>query len=484
MLKVRVRFAPSPTGHLHVGGARTALFNWLYARHHQGRFILRIEDTDRARSDPQLTEVILDSLRWLGLFWDEGPEVGGDHAPYFQSQRGDLYSQALEKLKERNAVYPCFCTPDELEARRKEQMEAGKPPHYDRRCRALSAQEVERKVSGGKPHTWRLAIPTEGETAFDDLVRGRVTFVNRELDDFIVARSDGSPTYNFVVVVDDVEMAITDVIRGEDHISNTPKQIQVYEALGAPIPNFAHIPLVLGKDKSRLSKRHGATSMDEYRKEGYLPEAMFNFLALLGWSSGEDRELFSREELVGLFDIAAVGKAGSVFDLEKLTWMNGNYIREMEEERFLELARERLLASGVEGDVLESDWGRRVALIEKEKMKLVSDIVPLTSFFFGDELEYEDKAVSKHLEGGKNAPLLREVREGLSGLERFDLSALEGYVRAVAEARGVSAGKVIHPLRAALSGRTSGPGLFEMMELLGKERCLARIDETHKRFGG
>jgi glutamyl-tRNA synthetase len=479
--EVRVRFAPSPTGYLHVGGARTALFNWLYARHHRGKFILRIEDTDKARSTPELTNMILDSLRWLGLDWDEGPEAEGEYGPYFQSERSELYRQALAKLQAEGKVYPCFCSAEELEERRQEQMKAGKPPRYDRRCRQLEKKEVERLIGTGKAPAWRLAMPTEGETAFDDLVRGKLTFANQELDDFILVRSDGSPTYNFVVVVDDINMHITQVIRGEDHISNTPKQIQVYNALGAALPEFGHIPLVLGKDKSRLSKRHGATSMDVYRDEGYLPEAMFNFLALLGWSSGTDRELFSRQELVELFDLSAVGKAGSVFDMDKLSWMNGYYIRQMDDERFLELTGEKLVQAGIEKGVVESEWGRKVALLEKEKMKSLDDVVPLTKFFFSDELLYEEKA-QKQLAG--SAELLRSLKEGLNKLERFDAPALEEFIRGLAEKRGESAGKLIHPLRAALSGLSSGPGLFEMMELLGKERCINRIEAALERFGG
>jgi len=481
MSEVRVRFAPSPTGYLHVGGARTALFNWLYARRHRGKFILRIEDTDKARSTPELTNMILDSLRWLGLDWDEGPEAGGEYGPYFQSERGELYRQALAKLQAEGKVYPCFCSAGELEERRAEQMKAGKPPRYDRRCRHLAKEEAERLINAGKACAWRLAMPTEGETVFDDLVRGKLTFANQELDDFIVARSDGSPTYNFVVVVDDINMRITQVIRGEDHISNTPKQIQVYHALGAPLPAFGHLPLVLGKDKSRLSKRHGATSTDVYQAEGYLPETMFNFLALLGWSSGTDRELFSKQKLVELFDISGVGKAGSVFDMDKLTWMNGYYIRQMNEERFLELTGERLVQAGVERSVVESEWGRRVARIEKEKMKLIGDVVPLTRFFFSDELEYEDKALKQLKEGMES---LKQVKEGLIKLDKFDAQALEKLIRGLAEERGESAGKLIHPLRAALSGLSSGPGLFEMMELLGKERCIKRIEAAIERFGG
>ena len=481
MNEVRVRFAPSPTGYLHVGGARTALFNWLYARHHRGKFILRIEDTDKARSTPELTNMILDSLRWLGLDWDEGPEAGGEYGPYFQSERGELYRQALAKLQAEGKVYPCFCSAEELEERRGEQMKVGKPPRYDRRCRHLAKEEAERLINAGKACAWRLAMPTEGETVFDDLVRGRLTFGNQELDDFIVARSDGSPTYNFVVVVDDINMRITQVIRGEDHISNTPKQIQVYHALGASLPAFGHLPLVLGKDKSRLSKRHGATSTDVYQAEGYLPETMLNFLALLGWSSGTDRELFSKQELIELFDISAVGKAGSVFDMDKLTWMNGHYIRQMDGERFLELTGERLVQAGVERSIVKSEWGKKVALLEKEKMKLIGDVVPLTGFFFSDELEYEDKALKQLKEGMES---LKQVKEGLIKLDKFDAQALEQLIRGLAEKRGESAGKLIHPLRAALSGLSSGPGLFEMMELLGKERCIKRIEVALERFGG
>ena len=492
---VRVRFAPSPTGYLHVGGARTALFNYLFARHNDGDFILRIEDTDRERSDIELVNAILDGLNWLGLEYDEGPVVGGNYGPYFQSERKGIYSKYIEILKEKGSLYPCFCTPEELAKRREECQKRGKPYRYDRRCRQLSKVEIERRMREGIPYALRILTPDDGETAFDDMIRGRVSFKNSELDDPIVVRSDGSPTYNFCVVVDDHLMEITHVIRGEDHLSNTPKQILVYNALGWEVPVFAHVPLILGPDRKRLSKRHGATSISAYRDDGYLPCAMFNFLSLLGWSAGEDREIMSKDEIIERFSIEGISRSPAIFDVDKLKWMNGHYIREMDENEFVVLAERQLINNGVDLDSWKEregeQWVKQVILIEKEKMKRMTDIFYLTEFFFNDELEYEARGVKKHLSKPESKLMLLKVLDGLEGLderafypadEGGALDILEDVIRGVAESEGVSAGKVIHPVRVAISGRTSGPGLFEMMYLLGKKRCVERINVALDRF--
>ncbi|OQX91121.1 MAG: hypothetical protein B6D57_00855 [Candidatus Coatesbacteria bacterium 4484_99] len=445
---VRVRFAPSPTGYLHVGGARTALFNYLFARHNDGSFILRIEDTDRERSDIELVNAILDGLNWLGLEYDEGPVVGGNYGPYFQSERKGIYSKYIEILKEKGSLYPCFCTPEELAKRREECQKRGKPYRYDRRCRQLSKVEIERRMREGIPYALRILTPDDGETAFDDMIRGRVSFKNSELDDPIVVRSDGS-----------------------------------------------HVPLILGPDRKRLSKRHGATSISAYRDDGYLPCAMFNFLSLLGWSAGEDREIMSKDEIIERFTIEGISRSPAIFDVDKLKWMNGHYIREMDENEFVVLAERQLINNGVDLDSWKEregeQWVKRVILIEKEKMKRMTDIFYLTEFFFNDELEYEARGVKKHLSKPESKLMLLKVLDGLEGLderafypadEGGALDILEDVIRGVAESEGVSAGKVIHPVRVAISGRTSGPGLFEMMYLLGKKRCVERINVALDRF--
>ncbi|HHY09450.1 MAG TPA: glutamate--tRNA ligase, partial [Firmicutes bacterium] len=338
MNTVRVRFAPSPTGYLHVGGARTALFNWLFARHHSGVFVLRIEDTDLARSSEEATQVILDALEYLGLDWDEGPKVGGDYGPYHQSERLDIYRKYAQKLLAAGRAYECFCTPEELEAKRKELIAKNKASHYDRRCLHLSAEEKEALRSKGIKPAIRFRAVSEGETEVADLIRGKVVFENTQIDDFVIYKSDGTPTYNFAVVVDDALMKISHVIRGEDHLSNTPKQIQIYDALGLPLPKFAHIPMILGPDKALLSKRHGATSVMEFSKEGYLPQAMVNYLSLLGWGYDDSQTMFSVPDLIEKFSLERVSKNPAVFDLQKLEWMNGVYIRELSLEELYKKA--------------------------------------------------------------------------------------------------------------------------------------------------
>ncbi len=479
---VRVRFAPSPTGFLHLGGARTALFNWAFARKHGGVFILRIEDTDLTRSTEESVQVILESLKWLGLFWDEGPEVGGPYGPYFQSQRLHLYREYAERLHRAGFAYECFCTPEELRARREKAIAQGRSWRYDRRCLYLKEKERKAFLEEGRKPVLRFRIP-EGTTTFIDMLRGEVTFDNGELDDFVIMKSDGMPTYNFACVVDDALMRITHVIRGDDHISNTPRQVLLYRALGFPCPEFAHIPMILGKDRTRLSKRHGSPSVTYYRDMGYLPEAMVNYLARLSWATGEEeKEIFTREEIIERFSLDQVTKHAAVFDLDKLNWMNGVYLRSAEPERLRDILLDILKRNGVareETCTLEFlEYCTRVILLMRERIRYVAQILEEAAYFFTEEYEYDPEAVEAVLRKEGALEILRVSLGLLGNLQAFDAQTLEATIRAEAERRGVKAAQFIHPLRVAVSGKRVGPGLFELLEVLGKERVLARIART------
>ncbi|MBI3921056.1 MAG: glutamate--tRNA ligase [Armatimonadetes bacterium] len=510
---VRVRMAPSPTGPFHVGSVRTALFNYLFARGRGGTFVLRIEDTDQARNTAASLWSTLAGLRWLGLEWDEGPSIrglsdedlqplpnesyndyltrlnlsagSGEHGPYFQSQRLSLYSNAIEELLDKGAAYHCYCSPEELKTRR-EELEARKgDSRYDGRCRDLTPEREQVLREEGRRPAVRFRMPKEGVTAWDDLVRGQTEFQNSELEDLVLQKSDGFPTYNFAVVIDDALMEITHVLRGEDGISNTPKQILLYQALGKPVPVFAHVPLLLGKDRSKLSKRHGATALLDFRDKGFLPEAMVNALSLLGWSPGEgaEGEVLSMEALVQRFQPEAINKSGAIFDYEKLEWMNGEYLRKLDLDELVELCLPFLATAGCITLPLSSEQrhrARQAVSLAQERMKSLSDVVQQTNFFFSptDQLSYEDKARDKWLSNQESLKVLADLRDRLASLSSFDHNSLESVVRGLSEEMGVSASKVIHPTRAALSGRTWGPGLFELMELLGRERCLERLDRA------
>jgi glutamyl-tRNA synthetase len=479
--EIRVRMAPAPTGRFHIGTARTTLYNWLFARHHGGTFILRIEDTDQSRSSQENVRQIMDAIRWLGLDWDEGPEVDGPHAPYFQSQRLQLYRDAVDRLLAQGDAYPCYCAPVELEERRREMQRQGIPPRYDRRCRDLSQPDRERLEAEGRPRAIRFAVPDEGTTSWDDLVRGRVEFQDSELDDFVVMKSDGFPSYILACAVDDTEMAITHVLRGEDLISGTPRQIHVFRALGLPLPRFGHLPMILAPDRSKLSKRHGATGIDEYRARGFVPDAMVNFIALLGWSSGDDREILSRGEMIEAFSIEGIGKSGAVFDAEKLEWMNGVYLRQMSAEEYVARARPFLeSALGSVAETFEDDYVARVVLLEQERAKTLAELPELTEFFFRDPEEYEDKGERRWFRQEGAGEVLAAVREALQALDRFDDAAIESAVRAAAEKLDTKAGPVIHTTRLATTGRTKGPGLFELLAVLGKERVLQRLERAEQ----
>jgi nondiscriminating glutamyl-tRNA synthetase len=474
---IRVRFAPAPTGRLHVGGARTALFNFLFARRNKGAFVLRVEDTDPARSSEEYYRSIIDALTWLGLDWDEGPDVGGKYGPYLQSERRDVYEGHLLKLRRENGAYECFCTPEELEERRESMRAAGAAPKYDGRCANLSAEDRERLRGKGLKPCLRFRLPRDADLGFEDLVRGRVEIKAADLDDFVIARPDGSPTYNFVCAVDDATMEISHVIRGEDHISNTPRQIAVSRALGFEPATFAHVPLLLGPDKSRLSKRHGAKAVLEYKEEGYLPEAFVNFLVLLGWSYDDERELFALKELKKVFSLERVAKKGAVFDVDKLTWMNGVYLRKLSGEELFERARPWLERAGLigEDDDDRAALAREALALEHDKVKTLGEAPFLIEFFFAEKLTYDERAVENLLKLPGGVDTLRDLAEMCASLQDFTAQDLEKKVRALAEEKGLGAGKIIHAMRAALSGRTAGPSLFEMAALMGQKRVVERL---------
>jgi len=463
---VRVRFAPSPTGHLHIGGARTALFNYLFARRYRGAFLLRIEDTDVVRSDRATTEAIFSSLQWLDLNWDE--------EPLFQSSRIQMHKAACEEIVRLGKAYYCFCTPEELAQKR---LVAQKEYKYDRTCMNLSAGDVQKKMSSGMPRAIRFRVP-EGETVFRDRVRGNVAVQHREIDDFILLRSDGQPVYQVAVVVDDHDMRITHVIRGDDHLSNTPKQILLYQALGWDVPEFAHVPMILGPDKKRLSKRHGATSVEEYRKKGYLPQAIVNTLALIGWSPGDDREVLTLDEMAGAFSLEGISKNPGVFDEKKLEWVNGRCIHGMAEEALLEPVRRVLVETGVIGPlsaVPDNDTLLKVIGLLKERAKRMNDFAENGAYFFRDPDRYDEGAVAKFWSREHTGNVFPGVEERLVAATEWNAAALEKEIRGLAGEKGCAAAALIHPIRLALTGRATSPGLFEMMELLGRDTVLRRI---------
>lgn len=462
--EVRVRFAPSPTGYLHVGGARTALFNWLFARHHGGKFILRIEDTDFARSSEEMAEGILEGLRWLGLDWDEGP--------YFQSRRIEHYRAFADLLLKQGSAYRCFCKPDERTDRRSEvRFDASEDePGHD--CAELTAEDSRRRAESGKPFAVRFRIPPD-RTSFHDRVLGNIEIENKTLEDFVLIRSDGIPTYHLVVVADDIDMRITHVIRGADHISNTPKQILLHRAAGGPLPEFAHLPLILGPDKQRLSKRHGATSVMAYADRGYLPDAFFNFLSLLGWSPGDDREILNRGELAELFSLNGVGKADAVFGLEKLDWFNSQYLRNARPETLKNLALKELKNAGIDDSVSES-LDARLELLKVRARKL-SDFSTIFKAFFTDNFDYDQGACNKFLKDPDLKSLIPKLHSRYIEDTEFTLESTEAILRSLAEQEGVKAGLLINAVRVALTGQGVAPGLFEVMQALGRRRTIGRI---------
>jgi nondiscriminating glutamyl-tRNA synthetase len=474
--QIRVRFAPSPTGFLHVGGARTALFNWLFARHSGGKFILRIEDTDRERSKPEYEEAILRDMRWLGLDWDEGPIAGGDKGPYFQTQRASLYLQQMEKLLSQNNAYQCFCSPEELNADREAQVAAGKIYRYSGKCARLSASEAKAKIEKGDAFAIRLRVQ-EGATVFNDIVRGQVTVNHDEIDDLVLVRRGGEPTYNFVAVVDDALMEISHVIRGDDHLPNTPKQILIYKALGFKIPQFAHIPLILGEDRSPLSKRHGASSVSEFARQGYLPETMMNYLALLGWSYDGKTEIFSQDELIKRFSLDRIVKSAAAFDYEKLQWLNGHYLRLLDDEKMYQLCRDYLLENKIispERAKNDEAYLRRVIALVRGNLKLISQVGEQVVYILNDTYPFDPAALAK-FKVPENAVVFEKAIEVLKEADSLAPAPLEEKFRNASIQLGKKFGELVHPMRLAITGRTSSPNLFEIMEILGKDRCLDRF---------
>jgi nondiscriminating glutamyl-tRNA synthetase len=505
---VRVRFAPSPTGHLHVGGARTALYNFLYARRNQGVFVLRIEDTDAARSTRESYEGILRGLKWLGLEWDEGPDIGGDYGPYLQSARGVLYHSETDRLLSEGNAYRCFCTSEELEAARVEQEAKKLPPKYALTCRDLDRSTVEERLARGLPYVIRYRMPLEGTVRFRDIIRGDFTFANADLDDFVLIKSDGRPTYNYAVVVDDGYMKISHVIRGDDHISNTPRQVHLFNALGYRLPKFAHLPMILGHDKTRLSKRHGATSVDSYREQHYLSEAMVNYLALLGWSYDGTRELFTLKALIEAFSLKKVSSNPAVFDIGKMEWINAEHFKKLPQAAKIELVYGVLEEEGLLPPSFEVDLSRpvdlklvpgkeplraeapdagerayakeipRLALIIEtlgNRLKLLKDVPDLMAYFYRDDYVRDEAAVRNHLMTREASTRLAALADEFEKLRYFDRASVEETLRALADRLEIEAGELIHPSRVALTGKTVSPDIFWVIVLLGRSKTVERL---------
>ncbi len=455
---IRTRFAPSPTGYLHIGGARTALFNWLFARHSGGVFVLRIEDTDQVRSSEELSGAILDSMKWLGMDWDEGP--------YYQSQRLDIYRQAAERLVAEGRAYYCECAPEALEEKRTRAISGGRNPVYDGTCR-------DKNLKAGKNTVVRLRT-SAATIRFDDMVKGPVEIENAEPDDFIIMRSDGYPTYNFAVVMDDSLMEITHVLRGDDHVNNTPRQINIYRALGFELPRFGHMPMILGEDKARLSKRHGAVAVTAYRDMGYLPEAMINYLVRLGWSHG-DQEIFSREELIEYFTPDSIGKSSAVFNPEKLLWLNYHYIKQSPASRLLGMMRPIWEELGV--PVKDESLALSVVEDLKSRSKTLREIAESSAFYFSEDVRYDPEAACKYLTG-EMAPHLAEIAERLLAQEDYSREAIDALLRGFCDYKGIKLKLISQPLRIALTGRTASPGLDQVISTLGKERVIRRLQKA------
>jgi glutamyl-tRNA synthetase len=471
-MTVRVRFAPSPTGFLHVGGARTALFNWLFARHTGGTFILRIEDTDKERSDPAMTEKILDALSWMELEWDEGP--------YFQSERLDRYRDAAARLLGEGHAYYCFCSPEVLAEKRAEASRLKLDWKYDRTCSSIDPSEARRRIEQGEPGAIRFRVP-EGTVTFTDLVIGEVRKEGRELEDFVLVRSGGQPTYQLGVVVDDLDMALSHIVRGADHLSNTPKQLLLYRALGASPPQFAHVPLILGPDKSRLSKRHGATAVEAYREQGILPEAFDNFLALLGWSDGTDREIFDRESLVGAFSLEGISRTNAVFDPEKLSWFNGQFIQSFEPGELTTRLKPFMEAEGIWDDAFVGErraWFEQMLVLIRPRFRTLGALATATAVYTEPSVLIDPAARERFMSDAALADYLPQLASVIEDLAIYDLATCEQAVRDLAASLGVKAGLLINAARAALTGQNVGPGIFEVMVTLGQERTVSRIRDA------
>ncbi len=468
MAQVRTRFAPSPTGYLHIGGARTALFNLLFARHHGGKFILRIEDTDRERSTPEAIQAILDAMKWLELDYDEGP--------YYQSERYPLYRQKVQELLAMGKAYPCTCSAAVLDAKRQAAMKEKRKPSYDGTCRP--AEGVIAALPEDQPYTIRFRTPREGTTVVNDLIKGDVVFENRELDDLIIARTDGTPTYNFCVVVDDIDMAISHIIRGDDHLSNTPRQIHFYQALGSPLPQFAHLPLILGTDKARLSKRHGATSVIAYRDMGYFAEAVVNYLVRLAWSHG-DQEIFTRQELLDMFSLEHVGKAAGVFNPEKFLWVNFHYLKS---KPLSQLAEEVVPYIQAKGYPVPQDrqWLEKMIATLRERARTLVELVEMARYYLDDQIVYDEKAAAKFLTAAA-ADSMSSLAGKLAALSEFTEANIEQAFTSTLEEHRLKMGELAQPVRVALTGSTVSPGIHDVIAVLGKDRSIARLKRAVER---
>lgn len=477
--KLKVRFAPSPTGPFHIGGARSALFNWLVARHADGTFLVRIEDTDLKRSTKESEENIKDSLKWLGMNWDEGIDVGGPHGPYRQTERLDLYKKEVQRLLDEGKAYYCYCSAEELEKSRKAQLDAGKTPIYDEHCRHLTEEEKARYEAEGRKPVVRLKVRKDGVFAFDDMVRGHVEFQAAGVGDFIIMKSDGIPVYNFAVVIDDAFMEVTHVIRAEEHLSNTPRQLAIYEALGYKPPKFGHISLILGEDHKKMSKRHGATSVTEYRSMGYLPEAVVNYLALLGWTPKGEQEIFTEEELIKQFSMKRVSSNDAVFDINKLNWINFQYMKKLDADQLYDLIVPFLVKAGyVDAAVNEEkkDWLKKVIWFMKDHIYFAGQAADELKFFFEDMPKITDEDVLAVMKEETSGKLLKAFIEDLKALETFDQAEIKKCFNACMKAQGIKGKAAYEPTRIALTGVTQGPGMFEMMELFGREKTMDRLE--------
>ncbi|MBA3691246.1 MAG: glutamate--tRNA ligase [Actinobacteria bacterium] len=472
MSDVRCRFAPAPSGSIHVGNARSALFSWAFARHHGGTFVLRVEDTDAGRVSEEAFHGVMESLRWLGIDWDEGPDIGGPHGPYRQSQRGDLYDLSVRQLLEQEDAYPCYCTPEELEERRRAAQAAGRPPGYDGRCRTLSDEDRAIRVLEGRPKVIRFAMP-QRDLVVQDLVKGDVHFAAGAMQDFVLVRSDGSPVFLLAVAVDDMLMGMTHVIRGEDLLASAPRNAAVIEALGGTPPRYGHLPLLVGADRQPLSKRHGSTSVEAFQEQGFLPEALVNYLALLGWSKDAETTFLTRHELVAAFDLSRVSSNPAAFDTKKLEWMNNHYIQRLDHEELAARCLHFLTAAGLSPDL---ELLRRAMPLVRERMKRLTDSVELLTFLFTDDVELDQKALA--IVAKASAGYLGRVGEALKAVDPWVSAQIQAGMDALAEREGLSRKNAFQPVRAAVTGSTVSPPLPESMELLGRERTLERLGRS------
>lgn len=479
--QLRVRFAPSPTGPFHIGGARSALFNWLLAKKQGGKFVLRIEDTDLERSSRESEENIKEALRWLGITWDEGVDVGGDYGPYRQTERLTIYQKYTEKLLKEGLAYKCYCTDEELETERQQQLAKGETPKYGGRCTHLTPEEEARLIAEGRNYTVRFRVPKNQQIVFDDLVRGTVSFESNGIGDFVIVKSDGIPVYNYAVVLDDALMQINHVIRAEEHLSNTPRQILLYEALGFEKPKFGHISLILGKDRTKMSKRHGATSVDQYRNLGYLPEGIINFLALLGWAPTGEQEIFNADELIAQFSMDRVAKNPAVFDIDKLNWINAQYIRKADPALITELAMPHLKAAGYVAGELTTEkkaWLVEVVAAVQEYISYAAQVVDHVDIFFNDEFDFETPETAEVLQDQDVPQVMASFIQKLSAVETVDLVSVKTILKGIIKELKLGGKKVYMPIRVALTGKMHGPELYHIIPLLGKERVLKRINAT------